>query len=107
MARWRPFEASRLIVVFQGSRQKGANMTGCCVPCWELHQPMEIRVPSSTDSEIVSMNPDEIVRILQGVRHTHLRADLSERLPDIDRSLLVRLMFLTRWYCQNRQEASN
>ena len=82
-------------------------MAGCCVPSREFQQPTEERVASLTDTEIVSMEPHEIVRIIQDIRQAHLRADLSERLPHIDRDLLVRLLFLTRRYCQHRQVASD
>jgi hypothetical protein len=61
------------------------------------------RVATLSDADILSMPSDDLAHVIREIRSSHLRDGIAQRLPYLERPVLLRLAFLTRRYCQHRK----
>jgi hypothetical protein len=70
-------------------------------PAGERYSTGEVAALST--EAILAMSRPELIEVIRSVRGGHLRPGVRERLPQMDRETLRRLVFLTRRLCRNRQ----
>jgi hypothetical protein len=58
-------------------------------------------IATLSGEQIERMSNEHIVSAIRAVRASHLREDVAENLPYMDRPTLERLLYLTRRYCRN------